>query len=45
MSQMILEELPPFVRQRMKRNLSREPEQGRQKQLLDQFLNADAFVI
>ena len=43
--QKILEKFPPAVCQRIKKNLPRDLTKVGQKELLDQFLNADAFVI
>ena len=44
-NQKILEKLPPAVCKRIKKNLRRDLTKVGQKELLDQFLNADAFVI
>ena len=41
----ILEELPPFVRHRIKKNLPRDLTKAGQKELLDQFLNANSSMI
>jgi hypothetical protein len=44
-NQKILENLPPAVCQRIKKNLPRDLTKAGQKELLDLFLNADSFVI
>ena len=44
-NQKILDELPPAVCNRIKKNLPRDLTKVGQKELLDQFLNADASVI
>jgi hypothetical protein len=41
----ILEELPPLVRHRIKKNLPRDLTKAGQKELLDQFLNANSSMI
>ena len=41
----ILEELPPLVRHRIKKNLPRDLTKAGQKELLDQFLNANSAMI
>ena len=43
--QKILDELPPAVCNRIKKNLPRDLTKVGQKELLDQFLNADASLI
>jgi hypothetical protein len=43
--QKILEKRPPAVCKRIKNNLPRDLTKVEQKKLLDQFLNADAFMI
>jgi Protein required for attachment to host cells len=44
-NQKILQELSPAVRSRIKKNLPRDLTKVGQKETLDLFLNADAFVI
>jgi hypothetical protein len=44
-NQSILEDLPPAVCKQIKKNLSRDLTKVGQKELLDQFLNADPFVL
>ena len=44
-SQKILGELPPAVCHLIKKNLPRDLTKVGQKELLDQFLNADALLI
>ena len=44
-NQKILDELPPAVRHLIKKNLPRDLTKVGQKELLDQFLNADALLI
>ena len=41
----ILDELPPAVCNLIKKNLPRDLTKAGQKELLDQFLNANAFII
>jgi hypothetical protein len=44
-NQKILDELPPAVCNRIKKNLPRDLTKVGQKELLDQFLNANASII
>ena len=44
-NQKILDDLPPAVRHLIKKNLPRDLTKVGQKELLDQFLNADALLI
>jgi len=44
-NQQILEELPPTTRNRIRKNLPRDLTKLRQKELLDQFLNASSSAI